>query len=114
MKSIKLNENLKKIESFRNLPGNWNDSSAGRIDYELITMAKFIIQNIDRQPRVFPTARDSIQFEFYDTGNENRYLEFEVFKEKIEVFEAAGKKEKEYTIPIDMKKVCEIIDVFYT
>lgn len=48
-------------------------------------------------PDIFPTFRDSVQFEYEKSNGE--YLEFEIFEDKIGVFCIADDgKEKEFQI----------------
>ncbi|KJE25644.1 hypothetical protein LG52_3208 [Geobacillus kaustophilus] len=43
-----------------------------------------MIHTVIKQPKLFPTARDSIQLEFEKENGD--YLEFELFENKIDVF----------------------------
>lgn len=73
------------IEAIKNLEDNWNDNGASKFSESLILQAKKIIDDFPNEfeIEVFPTARDSIQFE-YET--ENVYLEFELFEKNASVY----------------------------
>ncbi len=76
-----LNENIRRLNSFSNLKQNWNNNNANPFNDKLIYKAFNILTSLNYSPEVFPTGRDSIQFEFEkDNGD---YLEFEIFATKI-------------------------------
>ncbi len=74
----------KKINSFKSLKQNWNDNGADPIDDAVINNAINVIKKISfmkKYPEIYPTARNSIQFEFDFNGI---YFELEVFTDKIQ------------------------------
>jgi hypothetical protein len=78
-KSLSYYRNLKTIESFRLLESNWNGNDADKIPEAVMLSAFQLLNKIDLasdELRVFPTARDSIQFECMHKGT---YVEAELF-----------------------------------
>lgn len=55
----------------------------GYVSENVITKALDFVKEISPIPDVYPTARNSIQFE-WETGE--RYVEIEVFEDKIELY----------------------------
>lgn len=76
--------NLLKLQQINRLPENWNGYGSEPIPTRLIEICTEIIPKLEIQPSVFPTARDSIQFEYEKSNGD--YLEFELYIEKVEVF----------------------------
>lgn len=110
-----LNNNIKRIEEIKKLEYNWNDNEAEPIDKTICDNVLNIIYEVIIQPKIFPTANDSIQLEYYDKNDRNKYLEFEVFKDYINVYEIlSDSKEKSYIInSISTNKINSIIMDFY-
>ncbi len=79
-----LRRNFKLLESFKKLEKNWNDNNAPAFSEKLVNRVFKIIRDLEYQPQIFPTGRNSIQIEF-ESKNED-YLEFEIFNEKIVSF----------------------------
>lgn len=79
---LEIYETLSAIEA---LEDNWNDNSASKFCKALILQAKQIIDDFpsEFEIEIFPTARDSIQFE-YET--DDIYLEFELFETDSSVY----------------------------
>ena len=70
-------ENLALLNSFYSLGENWDFYGAHPFAPTLIQRAIALIFQLKQQPNIFPTARDSIQFEY--TKENGDYLEFEMF-----------------------------------
>jgi hypothetical protein len=107
--SQELKSNLKKLNAFKNLGFNWNGNNAEPFSEVIIEKAKSILVALRIQPKIFPTARKSIQFE-YEKHNGD-YLEFEIFKDTITCFEIISGKEREYQI--EASAIFSVIDNFY-
>lgn len=112
---IMLNNNIKRIEEIKELEYNWNDNEAEPIDKIICDNVLNIIYEVIIQPKIFPTANDSIQLEYYDKNDKNKYLEFEVFKDYINVYEIlSDSQEKSYIInSMSTNKINSIIMDFY-
>lgn len=80
-----IQENLDKLENISKLEENWNGYNCKPIPKEVCDFSTNIIRKLgDFQPKIFPTGRGSVQFE-YEKNEE--YLEFEIFSSKeIEMF----------------------------
>lgn len=69
--------NLEKLDSFYDLEKNWNLYNADPVPKEVIDYSKDILQKLVKQPdEVFPTAANSIQFEYDDPLC--NHLEFDI------------------------------------
>lgn len=99
----KKTDNLITINSFLNLEYNWNDNEAQPFSESLINEAKQIIMGLFRQPDVFPTARNSIQFEYErDNGD---YFEIELFSGRLEIFSIINNEESELSLSYDSQNI---------
>jgi len=66
------------IESYNALENGWDGYDGKAIEQDVINYALVVLDKIpeDKQPQVFPTGRNTIQFEWEkDNG---KYLEFEI------------------------------------
>ena len=86
MDNLERKQVIQKIESFRRLKQDWNGNGASPFSEKLITKALDLAKQLTPVPNVFPTARNSIQFEW---ETDNIYLELEVFEDKLEIFNQA-------------------------
>ena len=107
-----LQSNINKLNSFRDLPDNWNGIGGEKIDNDVINTSLSIIPLLSHQPHVFPTGRGSVQLEYEKKNGD--YLEFEIFKDKrIEMFLSTSDNEISKEIKIDeiVKYVNEFFDM---
>lgn len=76
-------KNITNLQSFKHLKKNWNYYGAEPIPNDLIDKCIGYINGLDEQyqPEVFPTGRQTIQFEW---ETETKYLELEVMGDLIE------------------------------
>ena len=88
-----IQENLNKLENISKLEENWNGYNCKSIPKEVCDFSANIIRKLgDFQPKIFPTGRESVQFE-YEKNEE--YLEFEIFSSKeIEMFRITRDKKE--------------------
>ncbi|MFA7370590.1 MAG: hypothetical protein WCY78_01535 [Sphaerochaetaceae bacterium] len=71
------------ILSFKNLADGWNGDQTKAIPSLVIKNASMMLQNVPKDGlKIFPTGRESIQFE-YDNGEKS--LEIEIFADRFEV-----------------------------
>lgn len=77
------------LNSFRNLAHNWDGYNAPPIEDEVINTSLAVLDKLTLEPEIFPTGRNSVQFE-YDSNNGN-YIEIEIFSDYIHlVYEQNG------------------------
>ncbi|MCA0234022.1 MAG: hypothetical protein LCH91_26435 [Bacteroidetes bacterium] len=107
-----LRQNKKKIESFKQLPKNWNMAGALQYDKNFIDNVELLLVNTAIQPKIFPTGRNSIQFEYEkDNGD---YLEFEIFNNsKISYLSIVNDKETSGKIDFDSELMNNLLIQFY-
>lgn len=67
------------LDQIASLKDNWNDNGATAFSEYIIQRSRDLIKKLDRQPLIFPTANDSIQFEYEKENGD--YLEFELFED---------------------------------
>ena len=88
--------NLNKINKMAGFEENWNGNGAKVFSPEAIALFEEIIMNLDQQPEIAPTGRNSLYLQ-YD-ANDGSLLAFEVFEKKIEkVFVPRGDMNKAET-----------------
>lgn len=102
-------KNLAKLETFRHFPVNWNGNGALPFLELQIEKAKSILFDLPKQPEIFPTARQSVQFEYEKENGD--YLEFEIFEDSISCFEIISGSETERQI--DESEIFSIVNNFY-
>lgn len=108
-------ESLEKLKSIKNLEYDWDGYEAEPMNPEIYNNASKLIEKVIIPPRVFPTANGTIQFEYHKKDNDDEYLEFEIFNDKIMVlFMRSIDNCKEYTYDInDIDKINHLIKRFY-
>ena len=80
---------LEKLNEFSLMEANWNENGADPFSAELILKCKqlsVLLENCGFD--VFPTGRNSIQFEKEVDGE---YIEIEVFNDRIETYHESSK-----------------------
>jgi len=90
---IKILKNIFTLYSYENLPANWNTYGANPISLKLISNALDIIYSVSVQPKIFPTGRNSVQFEYKKANGD--YLEFEIYEDRIEYLKIINDIEEE-------------------
>ena len=77
--------NLEKLSKIRSFGKNWNGNGAPAFSEVLITRVQNLLNELNIQPEIFPTALGTIQFE-YDNARKD-HMEIEIGLEKsAEVF----------------------------
>lgn len=107
--SQELQKNIELINSYKNLDDNWNSYGASKFSESVIDKALSILYFLSIQPDVFPTGRNSIQFEY--EKNNGDYLEFEIYEDRITAFQIIASEETEYQV--DIKKARKMVVDFY-
>ena len=106
-----LRENVDILSEIGQWGDNWNNYGAKKFSQELIFKCLQIINagNLNYQPDIFPTARESIQLE-YEPDSEH-YLEVEVFIDTIKVYKRI--KNEKYKFPnLSTEELFELINEF--
>lgn len=91
LSSPTLQENLLTLKAISELKFNWNGYEALPFTKTLIDKVEAILPSLSTQPFIFPTGRNSLQFEYHyvifadspDKKDEDHYLEFEVYEDKL-------------------------------
>lgn len=105
-------KNFEKLNIIKDLDANWDNYGAQPFSSEFIDLCKKFIIDIHRQPEVFPTARQSIQFEYEKENGE--YLELEIFEDRVELFKMLKNGEEiEEEFALDITKINESVINFY-
>ena len=107
--SPELQGNLDIIDSFEKLEYNWNGYGGLKLSKSVIDNARSALYFLDRQPDIFPTGRNSIQFE-YERENGD-YLEFEIFENSIVAFQIVADEETE--CGVNEKEMEKMVIEFY-
>lgn len=71
-----------RIIDIRKLQKDWDGYNALPIPFEVCKLAENLLQKLNHVPEIFPTARESIQFQW---ENNSDYAEVEIFLNKLEV-----------------------------
>ena len=109
--SVDRAKSLLRIIEIEKLQNNWNGNGAESFSKAILATAKSIILQLSVQPHIFPTARDSIQFEYENALGD--YLEFELFENdqlKMFYFNHLGNAETTY---IAVSEMNEVVNKFY-
>jgi hypothetical protein len=109
--SVDRTKSILRILEIEKLQDNWNCNGATSFSKEILSLAKTIIFQLSVQPQIFPTARDSIQFEYENAVGD--YLEFELFDDgqlKMFSFSRSGRTETSY---IAIGEMNEVVNRFY-
>lgn len=71
-------KNLQRVYEISLLEDNWDAEGASKFSKHLVELVRQIVLTVSKQPKIFPTAEESIQLEYENTKGD--YLEFEVFE----------------------------------
>lgn len=105
--------NINTLLSFKKFDTNWNGNGAEPFTENIIQKALDFINSTELkfQPNVFPTARQSIQFEYEKSNGD--YLEIEIFEDKYSAYSEIDNQETEYE-SITFSESIKLIDEFYS
>ena len=103
--------NLLCLLEIQQLQNNWNGNGANSFSQDLLARARRIVMTSFIQASIFPTARDSIQFEYEnDIGD---YLEIEVFESgRIKAFSYSHDGQP-LSRDISLGDINEVVNRFY-
>ncbi len=71
---------VKRLNDIGSLPCDWNGYGARPFSSKLIDKCGKIVNGLSHQPKIYPTGRQSIQFQYQ--LEDRSYLEFEIFENK--------------------------------
>lgn len=77
------------LDAIAALGPDWNGYGAGPFGEGLVGKARRLAERLPGRPGVFPTARDSIQFEY--EAADGSYLEFEVYADRTDCLFVPGR-----------------------
>lgn len=97
------------LNDISKLDKNWNDNNAEPFSVDLINKCKTILYKLSHEPCVFPTACNSIQFEYEKETGE--YLEFEIYDRSIKFFKIDSDKKEETGLFLTNNQIQEMINL---
>jgi len=99
------------LNNFLKLEENWNLNKAQKFSSNLINKSLKLLAKMEFQPQIFPTSRNSIQFEYEKENGD--YLEVEIFDKSIQIYQNKNncEIEKELNNFDDIKKT---VGTFHT
>ena len=108
-------KSLSRLNDIRKLPDDWNGYGARAFTDTLVYKCERIINLLSIQPSIYPTGRNSIQFQ-YELGDKS-YLELEIFEDRtlcLQVPKRIYSKAKEWQLTdSEESQIKEIVDNFY-
>lgn len=108
-------QNLFRLDEIAGFEVDWNGYGANAFSLDFINICKGIIIDLEFQPTIFPTGRQSIQFQY--ELQDRSYLEFEIFREKISCLEVPQRvysNAHTFDFPIsESHRIKEIVKKFY-
>lgn len=108
-------KSIKRLRDIENLAFDWNGYGAKPFSSALIDKCERIVGALSVQPLIYPTGRNSIQFQY--ELSDRSYLEFEIFEDKTMCLQVPKRiysdaMELELTNSED-NRIKEIVDNFY-
>lgn len=106
-------DNLDKLKVIGDLKDNWNQNGASAFSGKLIKRVRSILEKIEVQPEIFPTALGTIQLEFDNSRRD--HMEIEISESgNAEVFVSMyNRKEYFETIPATADAINKKVREFY-
>ena len=102
--------NLEKLNRIASLEDGWNLYKATSFSNSLIEFCRNLLFKLNRQPEIFPTANNSIQFEF---KNKDDYLEIEIYDDLSCIEYYMKKNGKEIENKAFVQDVVKVVNQFY-
>ena len=106
-------DNLKKLDVIQRLKKNWNGNGAAPFSPKEIDRMKVLINELRIQPEIFPTALQTIQFE-YDNARRD-HMEIEIgTSNTAEVFIVTYFGEESFeALPVTAAAINQRVEAFY-
>lgn len=110
-----VSRSLKRLKDIENLGNNWNGYGAKPFSTTLIHKCERMVSLLSVQPSIYPTGRNSIQFQY--ELSDRSYLEFEIFEDKTMCLQVPKRIYSEATelklADSEDTQIKEIVDNFY-
>lgn len=108
-----IQDNIDVLLDIYALKDDWNGEGAAKFDKDLILKCIQLINSKDlkHQPEIFPTGRDSIQFEYEKENGD--YLEFEIYSDHISGMRMNADKTTNYD-ELSPKQMYGMINEFFS
>lgn len=108
-------KSVKRLRDIESLAFDWNGYGAKPFSDALIDKCERIVGLLSAQPSIYPTGRNSIQFQY--ELSDRSYLEFEIFEDKTMCLQVPKRIYAE-AIEMELKdsedsRIKEIVDNFY-
>lgn len=108
-------QNIKRLRDIENLDFDWDGYGAKPFSTVLIDKCERILTALSVQPSIYPTGRNSIQFQY--ELSDRSYLEFEIFENRTMCLQVPKRiysdaVELELT-DLEVDRIKEIVDSFY-
>lgn len=104
-------ENLKKLSQIAELPTNWNNHGAKACSVQLINKVRNLIEELEIQPEIFPTALGTIQLE-YDK-NDGSHLEIEIGTgDLVKVYKQYAFNDEQTSISSSIDEINKVVTNF--
>lgn len=108
-------KSVKRLRDIEELAPDWNGYGARSFSSVLIDKCERIVGSLSVQPFIYPTGRNSIQFQ-YELGDKS-YLEFEIFETKTMCLQVPKRIYSEAIefelVDSEENRIKEIVDIFY-
>ena len=106
---------IARLDEIATLQDDWNGYGAKQFSMALIEKCKNIVRNLSIAPEVYPTGRQSIQFQY--ELEDRSYLEFEIFEEKSAYLQVPKRKYADAIMgqfsEREIDRIKEIVGDFY-
>ena len=89
---------------------SWNGNGAMSFEIALLEKAAQILKSLAYQPQIFPTTRQSVQFEYHKKNGD--YLEFEIFDDKVIAYSKQKETENERELN-SLEDINGLVEIFY-
>lgn len=113
--NLEVIKSLNRLKDIERLETNWNGYGARPFSATLIDKCERIVSLLSIQPSIYPTGRNSIQFQY--ELKDRSYLEFEIFEDKTMCLQVP---KRTYSEAVEMEltdsedtQIKEIVDNFY-
>lgn len=104
-----------RLEEIAELQYDWNGYGAKEFSKTLIEKCKCIVRSLPVCPEIYPTGRQSVQFQY--ELKDKSYLEFEIFEAKTVCLQVPQRKYSdaitEEFSEFEIEKIKEIVSNFY-